>query len=169
MRVKFYYLGLLCFCCTWGVTTTLCYYGIVTFDTRSLAGSMLSGLILSASLLSMLGILKIIFDQFWDRFLKKPNETETNTRQQALQLRSWLDTLFTLVYAELFLLIIVPKFQKIRFLCVQKAIKSGYGDTVELERFVIFIGNGRRNIRMINVINEIRKTSQKNAKGLLLL
>ena len=71
MTSKTYYVGFLLFCVAWAMTTTLCYCGIITFDSRSLGGSMLSGLILSASLLTMISVLKILFDQFWDRFSKK--------------------------------------------------------------------------------------------------
>jgi hypothetical protein len=70
-KAKVYYLCFLFFCIVWAMTSILCYYGIIAFDSKSLGGAMLSGLILSASLLTMFSALKILFDQFWDRFSRK--------------------------------------------------------------------------------------------------
>lgn len=46
----------------WVVLTCLCYEGVIVFDNTTLGGAMLSSLILSSSILSIVRLLKMIYD-----------------------------------------------------------------------------------------------------------
>lgn len=66
-----YYLGFIILLALWMTMTILCYCGVITFDSRSLGGAILAGFILSASILGVIGALKVLYDQSWDRLSNK--------------------------------------------------------------------------------------------------
>jgi len=57
----------------WTVFTLLCYYGVIVFDNTTLSGAMLSSLILSTSMLSIVRLLKMVYEVTYSA-LKKEND-----------------------------------------------------------------------------------------------
>lgn len=63
-------LGFLAVVLLWLVMTFFCISGLIVFDNTTLGGAMLSGLILSTSILGILRILKIIYDGLYSSMTK---------------------------------------------------------------------------------------------------
>jgi uncharacterized membrane protein (DUF485 family) len=47
----------------WLTFTFLCYFGVITFDSSTLGGAILSGFILASSTLGILQLLRIVYDR----------------------------------------------------------------------------------------------------------
>jgi len=47
----------------WILSTFLCYRGVLIFDNATLGGAMLSGFILTSSMLGTIHLLKIVYDR----------------------------------------------------------------------------------------------------------
>ena len=65
MKKRSNHLGFLSIVLLWAGISVLCYLGIIAFDSKSLGGSMLSGLIISASMVGALKVLVIFYDEIY--------------------------------------------------------------------------------------------------------
>lgn len=57
----------------WAILSFLCYYKIIVFDTATIGGAMLSGFILSTSILSIISLLKKVYDGTYSDLAKENN------------------------------------------------------------------------------------------------
>jgi len=58
-------IGFFSFSMLWVVMSSLCFFGIIVFDARSISGAMLSGLILSASIAGTMKLLRKLYDAIY--------------------------------------------------------------------------------------------------------
>jgi hypothetical protein len=75
-----YLFGFVLLVTVWIVMTLMCYHKIIIFDNTTLGGAMISGLVLSVSIVGMIRFLKIIYDEFY-RILA--NEPDGNTNDES--------------------------------------------------------------------------------------
>jgi len=73
MRRLLYFAGFLLFILLWGVLTFLCYHKIIVFDSTTLGGAMISGLVLSVSILSVIRFMKRIYDEAYPLLADEPH------------------------------------------------------------------------------------------------
>jgi len=57
----------------WTVLTSFCYLRIIVFDNGTLSGAMISGLILSVTILSTIRFLKRTYDEIFNFLSEKPD------------------------------------------------------------------------------------------------